>query len=351
MIDLRSDTVTLPSEAMREAMAAAPVGDDVYGDDPTIRRLEEEVAHLLGMEEAVFMPTGSMTNQVAIRCHTEPGDRVLMDGGSHVVRSEGGGPAALSGVTHQPIVGNRGVFTPAQMRDAIGELHAFNPSALQPPATLVCVENTHNAGGGRVWPLDGLREVVAQARESGLATHMDGARIWNACAASGVTLREYARGFDTVSVCFSKGLGAPVGSALAGSASMMGRARRFKQLFGGGFRQAGILAAGALHALEHHRPGLVDDHRHAGAFARTISLAPGVLLDPEDVETNIVRFGVTASAGAVAESCHGEGVHLLPSGASALRAVFHRDISAEDTERAANVVASVMSRLAREAGT
>ncbi|NNM32791.1 MAG: threonine aldolase family protein, partial [Gemmatimonadetes bacterium] len=222
---------------MRKAMAEAPVGDDVYGDDPTVRQLEEAVARLLGMEEAVFMPTGSMTNQVAIRCHTEPGDRILLDGTSHVVRSEGGGPAALSGVTHQPIDGERGVFTPTQVVEALGELHVFNPSALQPRATLLCVENTHNGGGGRVWPLEALREVVGVAHQRGLATHMDGARIWNACAASGIEPRAYAEGFDTVSVCFSKGLGAPVGSALAGTGRLMDRARRFKQLFGGGFRQ------------------------------------------------------------------------------------------------------------------
>lgn len=351
MIDLRSDTVTRPTEAMRRAMAEAPVGDDVYGDDPTVRRLEEEVAGLLGMEGAVFMPTGSMTNQVAIRCHTEPGDRVLMDGGAHVIRSEGGGPAALSGVTHQPVAGRRGVFTPAQLLEALGQLHAFNPPALQPPATLVCVENTHNAGGGRVWPLDALREVVQTAREHGLAIHMDGARIWNACAASGLEPRDYAEGFDSVSVCFSKGLGAPVGSALAGSAPVITRARRFKQLFGGGFRQAGILAAGALHALHHHRDGLTRDHDHARRFAEVVSRAPGVVLDPEEVETNIVRFGVNVPAGTVAETCHREGVHMLPSGAGALRAVFHRDISAEDTERAASVVSAAMRQLAQETET
>ena len=348
LIDLRSDTVTRPSDAMREAMARAPVGDDVYGDDPTVRSLEETVAALLGKDDAVFMPTGSMTNQVAIRCHTEPGDRVLMDGTSHVVRSEGGGPAALSGVTHHPIRSDRGVFSTEEMLEALGELHPFNPSALQPLATLVCVEHTHNAGGGRVWPLAELGSVASAAKERGLATHMDGARLWNACAATGIEAREYAEGFDTVSVCFSKALGAPVGSALAGSAALVARARRFKQLFGGGFRQAGILAAGALFALEHHRGCLGEDHTHARAFADTVSQAPGVLLDPEEVESNIVRFGVTIPSGLVAEGCHREGVHMLPSGGRALRAVFHRDVSRSDAERAAAVVSETMNRLTTE---
>ena len=349
MIDLRSDTVTQPSDDMREAMARAPVGDDVYGDDPTVKELEEAVAELLGKEAAVFMPTGSMTNQVAIRCHTEPGDRVLMDGASHVVRSEGGGPAALSGVTTHPIESDRGVFDSAALLQALGELHDFNPSTLQPPATLVSVENTHNAGGGKIWPLGTLRDVVDAARARGLATHMDGARLWNASAATGVDVGDYGEGFDTISVCFSKALGAPVGSALAGSGPLMDRARRFKQLFGGGFRQAGILAAGALYALRNHRPCLGEDHRHARSFADTVSRAPGVALDPEEVETNIVRFGVDVHAGRVAEACHRGGVHMLPSGAAAIRAVFHRDITQDDAERAASVVSAAISQLAMEA--
>ena len=250
MIDLRSDTVTRPSPAMREAMAQAVVGDDVYGDDPTVKRLEARTAELLGKEDAVYMPTGSMTNQVAIRAHTEPGDRVIMDIGSHVVRSEGGGPAALSGVTVQPLLGDRGIYTTSQLRDALGVTHPGSPTTLTPPATLLTVENTHNGGGGSIWPLELVDEVVATARAAGLRCHLDGARVWNASAATGIPPARYARDFDSVSVCFSKALGAPVGSALAGSRTFVARARRFKQQFGGGFRQAGIIAAGALYALE-----------------------------------------------------------------------------------------------------
>ena len=186
MIDLRSATFTRPTPEMRQAMADAPVGDDVYGDDPSVRELEVAVAEVLGKEAAVFMPTGSMTNQVAIRTHTEPGDRVLMDGASHVVRSEGGGPAALSGVTCHPLAGERGIFTPDDVEAGLGALHRFNPRALVPPATLLCLENTHNGGGGSVWPLEAIEAVVAAARGRGLRTHLDGARLWNASIASGV---------------------------------------------------------------------------------------------------------------------------------------------------------------------
>ena len=275
MIDLRSDTVTRPTPGMREAMAQAAVGDDVYADDPTVRRLEARTAEVLGKEDAVYMPTGTMTNQVAIRAHTEHGDRVIMDIGSHVVRSEGGAPAALSGVTVQPLLGDRGIFTATQLRDALGVAHPGSPTTLTPPATLLTVENTHNGGGGSIWPLELFDEVVAIARAAGLRCHLDGARVWNASAATGITPARYARDFDSVSVCFSKALGAPVGSALAGPTDFIARARRFKQLFGGGFRQAGIIAAGALYALENHRADLAHDHEKAGCLADVLVSDPG----------------------------------------------------------------------------
>ena len=348
MIDLRSDTVTRPSPAMREAMANAPVGDDVYGDDPTVRLLEARAAEILGKEAAVYMPTGSMTNQVAIRAHTEPGDLVLMDVASHVVRSEGGAPAALSGVTAQRILGERGVFTAVQVRDAIGTTHPGSPSTLNPPATLLCVENTHNGGGGSVWPLDTLDEVTNAARSAGLRRHLDGARLWNATAATGVREARYARDFDTVSVCFSKALGAPVGSALAGSAAFVQRARRFKQLFGGGFRQAGIIAAGALHALEHHRGDLGRDHAKAGALADVLVTIPGVELVREHVETNIIRFAVPCPAGDFVDACIERGIAMLVSGRHDARAVLHRDVSDGDVECAAEVICEVLAGLTAE---
>ncbi len=342
MIDLRSDTVTRPTPAMREAMANARVGDDVYGDDPTVRRLEERTAELVGKEDAVYMPTGSMTNQVAIRAHTEPGDRVIMDIGSHVVRSEGGGPAALSGVTVHPIVGDRGIFTASQLRVALGVAHSGSPTTLTPPATLLCLENTHNGGGGSIWPLETLDRVAGMARAAGLRCHLDGARIWNAAAATGTPPARYARDFDSVSVCFSKALGAPVGSALAGSHNLAARARRFKQLFGGGFRQAGIIAAGALHALEHHRGDLAHDHEKAARLADVLTQLPGVELARDHVETNIVRFDVAEGAPRFVDACRARGVAMLVAGATSVRAVTHRDVSMEDIRRAGEVMRAVL---------
>ena len=344
MIDLRSDTVTQPTAAMREAMARAVVGDDVYGGDPTVKRLEARTAEVLGKDDAVYMPTGSMTNQVAIRAHTEPGDRVVMDITSHVVRSEGGGPAALSGVTVQPVLGERGIFTASQLHDALGVTHPGSPTTLTPPATLLCLENTHNGGGGSIWPLHVLDEVVSAARAAGLLCHLDGARVWNASAATGIPPARYARDFDSVSVCFSKALGAPVGSALAGSHALVARARRFKQLFGGGFRQAGIIAAGALHALENHRDDLTHDHEKAGHLADVLVSIPGVELMREHVETNILRFNVTGTAAAFVDGCRERGVLMLVSGLRAVRAVVHRDVSMDEVGRASEVVRAVLGR-------
>ncbi|MXY29598.1 MAG: aminotransferase class I/II-fold pyridoxal phosphate-dependent enzyme [Gammaproteobacteria bacterium] len=343
MIDLRSDTVTLPTPAMRDAMAAAPVGDDVYGDDPTVNALEARTAELLGKEAAVFVPTGTMSNQIGVRAHTEPGDLVLIDGSAHIVRSESGAPAALSGVTLKPLPGRSGVFTAADVDVAIEPEHPFNPTHLESPPRLLCVENTHNGGGGTVWPLGQVEEVCAAARRHGLATHLDGARLWHATAATGVPEARYCAPFDTVNVCFSKGLGAPVGSALAGSGELVARARRFKQQFGGGFRQAGILAAAALHALEHHRDGLPADVANARALARGIARIDGLEVDLDHVQSNLVRFRVTAMpAGAFATRCHSGGVHLLPQGETGVRAVTHRDISAPDVECALDIMRHVL---------
>lgn len=343
MIDLRSDTVTLPTPAMREAMAAAPVGDDVYGDDPTVNGLEARTAELLGKEAAVFVPTGTMSNQIGVRAHTEPGDLVLIDQSAHIVRSESGAPAALSGVSMKLLPGRSGVFTAADVDDAVEPEHPFNPTHLESPPRLLCVENTHNGGGGTVWSLGQVEEVCVAARRHGLATHLDGARLWHATAASGVSEARYAAPFDTVNVCFSKGLGAPVGSALAGSQELVARARRFKQQFGGGFRQAGILAAAALHALEHHRGGLPADIARARSLARGIAGIDGLEAAPGGPQSNLVRFRISAMpAGDFATRCHARGLHLLPQGQAGIRAVTHRDISASDVERALEVMRRVL---------
>ena len=344
MIDLRSDTVSKPTPAMRRAMADAPVGDDVYGDDPSIRALERRTAELLGKEDAVYMVSGTMTNQVALRAHTESGDQVLADVAAHIAVLERGAPAALSGITLRGLQGRNGIFTAEDVRVALRAPHPFLP-VTHPPTKLLCLENTHNLGGGTIWPLPEINTVAEVARAHGLKLHLDGARLWNASVATGIAESEYAVPFDTVSVCFSKGLGAPVGSALAGSRAFIDRARRFKALFGGGIRQGGIVAAGALHALEHHRFRLAEDHANARRFARRIADLPGIALNLATVQTNIVRFQVTEMpAGAFVERCHQSGVHMLPGGAHGVRAVMHLDVSEADVDQAAAVVEGVLKR-------
>lgn len=346
-IDLRSDTVTRPTPAMREAMAAAEVGDEVYGDDPTVNRLEERTAAVLGKEAAVFTPTGTMSNQIAIRCHTEPGDLVLAERHAHAWLVEGGAPAALAGVTVVGLDGDRGAFGGAQVRAAVRTPHPMVPAACYPPARLVAAENTHNFAGGAVWPLPRLREMADTAKGLGLATHLDGARLWHAAAATGIAEADYAAGFDTVSVCFSKALGAPMGSCLAGSAEVIARARRFRQQFGGGLRQAGIVAAGALHALDHHRERLPEDHRRARTLAAGLSRLPGILLDAAEVETNIVRFrteGVDAFR--LAERLLDDGVAVLPGSKDAMRVIPHLDISDADLEEALAVFSTALTAVA-----
>jgi threonine aldolase len=343
MIDLRSDTCSKPNDAMRKAMAEAPVGDDVYGDDPTVKELERFVADLLGKEDAVYMPTGQMTNQAGIRAHTEPGDAVLFDQNAHVYLLEGGAPAALSGVLPRLLPGARGVFTPADVTAAVGASHPFFPSTIPAPAKLLCLENTHNIGGGKVWPHDQLKAVCAAAREKGLRLHLDGARLWHAAIATGIPEKVWAEPFDSISVCFSKGLGAPVGSCLVGSKSYTARARRFKQQFGGGMRQAGIIAAGALHAVRHHRARLAEDHEHAQLLARGLADTPGLEIDPATVETNIVRFHVRATdAPSFVEELHRRGVHMLPSGPDAVRAIPYLNITHAQIEEALAIIRTMM---------
>ncbi|MHC4982250.1 MAG: low-specificity L-threonine aldolase [Planctomycetota bacterium] len=338
MIDLRSDTITKPTPAMRQAMAQAEVGDDVLGDDPTVAKLERRTAEILGKEAAVYMPSGTMTNQVAIRTHTEPGDEMICDDQTHTYFYEAGAPAALSGVMVRLIAGERGIFTAQQVKAALRPQNVHFP-----PTKLIFVENTHNRGGGSIWPIERIIEVTKAARRAGLRTHLDGARLWNAAVATGVSEAEYARHFDSVSVCFSKGLGAPVGSALAGSAEFIARARRFRKMFGGGMRQAGIIAAGALYALENHRDRLAEDHANARMLAGGLAELPGVELDPATVETNIVIFRVTkAPAAEVIEHLKAEGVLVLATGPDSIRAVTSLMVSSQEIEQAAKTCKAIL---------
>ena len=339
LIDLRSDTVTRPTPAMRRAMAAAEVGDDVFGEDPTVNRLQDLVAELLGTEAALFVASGTMGNQVCIRCHTQPGDELLCEAGAHFLHYEAGAMAALSGVQARTIVGTRGVITVKQIEEALrGETYYF------PRSRLLTIENTHNLAGGTIFPLDEIARIRQLARERGLAMHLDGARLWNASAASGVALRDYAQHFDSVSVCFSKGLGAPIGSAVAGTKSFIAQARRVRKMFGGGMRQAGMIAAAAIYGLEHHRERLPEDHANARWLAEALHGRGGIMIELDSVQTNIVIMNIAQtklSVPAAIEALKKEGVLLGPFGATTLRAVTHLDVNRAEVERAAAVFAKI----------
>ncbi len=322
---------------MRDAMARAAVGDDVLGDDPTVRELETETAALLGKETALFTPSGTMANQLAIRAQTESGDEILVEANAHIYYYEAGGPAALSGVTCRCLPGQRGIFSGADLTAALRP-----PDVHFPRSRLVCLENTHNRGGGKIWSLEQIRDVVAAARGAGLTLHLDGARLWNAAVAGGIAEREYAAAFDSVSVCFSKGLGAPVGSALAGSRALIERARRFRKMLGGGMRQAGIIAAGALHAMRHQRARLAEDHANAKRLAAGLSGIEGLAVDPAEVETNMVRFQVKAMPAAqFVDRLHARGVLTLAVGPDTIRAVTNLMVSPEDIDAAVNVISGL----------
>jgi threonine aldolase len=344
LIDLRSDTVTRPTLGMRAAMQAAEVGDDVFHEDPSVNRLEEKVAALLGKEAALFVPSGTMSNQIGVKAHTQPGDEMLCDVHCHVYNNEAGGPAALSGVTCRTVEGDFGVLDVTQLD---GKVRGANDHHAR--TRLVCLENTHNKGGGRVYPLEKTQAISAWARRNGLAMHLDGARLWNAVVATGIPAQTWGEPFDSVSVCFSKGLGAPVGSALAGPREYVARARRVRKLFGGGMRQAGVLAAAALYALEHHVERLAEDHRNARVLAQAIADTPGLRLTPPEVETNLVWFEVDPELGpakAVAAALKERGVLVLVMGPTTLRACTHLDVSAAQAGRAAEVVRRTVPRLA-----
>lgn len=335
MIDLRSDTVTQPTEGMRKAMMAAPVGDDVLGDDPTVSALEAYVAELLGKEAAVYMPSGTMTNQVALRSHTQPGDEIILEAEAHIYYYEGGGPAALSGASCRLIQGAGGVFSAADVERV---LRPQDPHF--PQTRLVCVENTHNRSGGRIFPLETIREIAAVCNRHSLQLHLDGARFWNACEATGISEADYAAPFDTISVCFSKGLGAPVGSALVGSAEMMAKARRFRKMFGGGMRQAGIIAAGALYALEKQRDRLSEDRENAQRLAEGLQAIEAVAIDLSSVETNIVNFDLPGrSASEMVKGLAQRDVAVLATGPERIRAVTNLMVSREQIDLTLDAIA------------
>ena len=331
-IDLRSDTVTQPTPAMRAAMAAAEVGDDIYGEDPTARRLEERAAALLGKEAALFVTSGTMGNQIALMVHCRQGEDVVIGEHAHVMLYESGGAGALAGVQFS-VAGKGGLFTVEDLDAAIYPTAAY----YMPRTRLVSIENTHNRAGGAVWPQGQVEAVAARSRELGFATHLDGARIWNASVATGLSPAQLAAPCDTVSACFSKGLGAPVGSILAGSADAIHEARRVRKMIGGAMRQVGVLCAAALHALDHHVDRIVDDHDNARRLAEGIAGVEGISIDLASVQTNIVNLDV-ADAPAFATRAKERGVLVSAMGPRRIRAVTHLDVSRDAVDRAIGVL-------------
>jgi threonine aldolase len=334
LVDLRSDTVTRPTPAMRRAMAEAEVGDDVYGEDPTIRALEERTAALFGHEAALFVPSGTMGNQIGMRLLAEPGQEVLCDADAHVVTYEMGAAAAVFGLSTRTVASPGGRFAAQAFIDQVrpaGDWHLTTTAA-------VAVENTHNRGGGLVQPLDELRRLFDWSREAAVGVHLDGARIWNAHVTSGVDLATYGRLADTASVCLSKGLGAPVGSVLVASAERIATARLWRKRLGGGMRQAGVLAAAGLYALDHHVERLAEDHEHARLLAKRLGV------DPATVHTNMVVLDDVA-APVVAEAAKAQGVLVSQVSARRIRLVTHLDVDRAGIDRAADVLAELLDKI------
>ncbi len=330
-VDLYSDTVTRPTSEMRRFMCEAEVGDEQKHEDPTVNLLQEMVAELLGKEAALFLPSGTMCNEIALRVHCRPGEEMLAHKTAHPIHFETGGPAALAGVNVQSLDGPRGQYDVATLEAAIRPDNRHMPRS-----RLVWIEQTSNLGGGSIWPLEAVRAVTGVARGRGLSTHMDGARLMNAVVASGISARDWAQPFDTAWIDFTKGLGAPVGAAIAGSRAFIAEAWRCKQQMGGAMRQAGIIAAGGVYALRHHVERLADDHAHARRLAEGLAALPGIKLDPAGVETNLVFFDLTGSLDATAaiERLLARGVRMGALGPRTIRAVTHLDVTTAGIERA-----------------
>ncbi|MEJ2364706.1 MAG: low-specificity L-threonine aldolase [Deltaproteobacteria bacterium] len=343
MIDLRSDTVTKPTEAMREAMATAEVGDDVLGEDPTINRLQDRIASLLGKEAGLFVPSGTMANQVAIKSHIQPGDEIIIDQNAHIFYYECGAAAVISGGQFRCLGGEHGILSAEIIRHAVRP-----PDIHQPPTRLICLENSHNRGGGSIYTLDNLAGIGRLAAEHDIRVHLDGARLFNAALAAKTPAKELARQTDSVCVAFSKGLGAPAGSVLCGSAPFIEKAIRFRKMLGGGMRQVGILAAACLYGLDNNVERLEVDHQNAKRLAHGLAGMDGIRIDPEQVVTNIVLFDVGSTsmdADTFAERLAPAGVLLIPFGPTTLRAVTHLDVTTADIDAALEIIQQFLKKL------
>jgi threonine aldolase len=342
MIDLRSDTVTKPTDAMRKAMARAEVGDDVYGEDPTVNRLQEMMAAMFGKKAALFVPSGTMANQLAIRLHTQPGQEVIVESKAHIVRYEQGAAGALAGVQLHWIDGARGLISPEQVEAAI---RPKDPHTIQ--TALICIENTHNSGGGTIYPLATIERIRAVATDHGIPMHLDGARLFNAVAATTLPPASYAQHFETLSVCLSKGLGAPAGSLLMmNDLTLLDKAKRLRRMYGGAMRQSGILAAAGIYALEHHIGRLRVDHDNAKRLARRLQQISTVRINPQDVDTNIVIFDVIGhhlTPPAIVAALKQAGVLIHAIGGTRFRAVTHLDISSAAIDQACDIFARALA--------
>ncbi len=339
IIDLRSDTVTKPSPEMREAMFNAKVGDDVFKEDPTVNELEEYAADLLGFEAALFVPSGVMGNQICLNVHTQPGDEIICHRESHIVHYESGSPAALSGVQLMMLDGEKGIMDPANIKDVIRPVEAY----YMPRSKVIEIENTHNRAGGTIQPLENILKIKRIAKKYKLKMHLDGARIWNAHIASGIPLKELTAPFDSVSCCLSKGLGAPVGSVIAGSKKFITEAFRVRKAWGGGMRQVGILAAAGLFALKNNIPRLEEDHEKAKQLARGLSELNNVKIDLDSVQTNILMFEIKkGKTENIISELSEKGVLLIPGGPQKIRAVTHMDVSFADIYRALEIIKEVI---------
>ncbi len=334
-VDLRSDTITQPTQAMREAMASADVGDDVFGEDPTVIKLQERMASIMGKEAGLMVPSGTMANAIAIRTHTQPGDEIITEEHSHIYVYEAGGFAALSGCSIALVPGNRGIMAAEEVKAKIRK--SSECSSHYPNGSLVCIENTSNRGGGTFYPQSAIDEIAQVAKESDCALHVDGARIFNAAVASDVDPARMVRDCDTVSICISKGLGAPVGGVLVGSREVIEEAHRWRKMFGGGMRQAGVLAAAGLYALEHNRNRLSEDHARARALAGELERVAGLEVDLESVQSNMIYLRTEAPASEFVEKAAARGIDFLALGSDLLRLVTHLHITDEDIEKTVNV--------------
>ena len=338
-VDLRSDTVTQPTVEMRKVMSSAPVGDDVLGDDPTVIELENRLSTMLGKEAALFVPSGTMSNATAIRTHTNPGDEIVTEATSHIYIYEGGGFAAISGCSVSLVPGKRGIMVPEDVKKAIRK--ADGSLAHFPNGSLVCVENTSNRGGGTCYPQETLDDIAKVAHDNDCAVHMDGARLFNASVASNTSLTRMVRDYDSISICLSKGLGAPVGSVLVGSSEFIALAHRWRKMFGGGMRQAGIIAAGGIFALENHIERMADDHTRARKLAEDIGNMEGFDVDISTVETNMVYITTDSLASDVIKSLSIKGIDALDLGPNMLRLVTHLHITDEDIQRTIDAFATL----------